>query len=105
MDALDLAIKNGVRVHDLATGRSEPIRKVYFSLAFGLEEAVTKSLVIGKAFEFPQLLEISDPVIADGLGDGLGERRVTKHQPAPRCDAVCFVVEALGKHLSKVLDR
>ena len=49
--------------------------------------------------------EVGDPAVADGLGDGAGERRVGQQQPAPRRDAVGLVVEALGKHLGQVLDR
>ena len=97
--------KMRVRVHDLPGRRLEPVGKLHFGLALGLAEVVAKALVVGQRLELAQLTEVGDPAVADGLGDGAGERRVGQQQPAPRRDAVGLVVEPLGKHLGQVLDR
>ena len=104
MDALDLAIEDGVRIHDLAGRRLEPVGKLQLGLALGLAERVAKASVVGQRFEFAQLSEVGDPAVADGFGDRAGQGGVRQQQPAPRRDAIGFVAEALGKHLGQILD-
>ena len=44
VDALDLAIEDGVRVHRLTGGRLEPVGKLRLGFALGLAEGVAKAL-------------------------------------------------------------
>ena len=105
MDALDLAVEDGVRVYRLAGGRFEPIGKLHFGLALGLAEGVMQAPVVGQRLELAQLAEVGHPAVADGAGDRASERRVRQPQPAARRDAVGLVVETLGEHLGQILDR
>ena len=105
VDALDLAIENGIRVDNLARRGFEPIGKMRFGVALGLAERVAESFVVGERLELAQLAEIGHPPVADRVGDRAGERRVRQQQPAARGDAVGLVVEALGKHLGEIFDR
>ena len=105
VDALDLAIKDGVRIHGLPGGGFEPLGELSFGLALGLAEVVAKAPVVGQRFELAQLGQVGDPAVANGRGDRAGQGGVRQQQPAARRDAVGLVTEALGKHLGQVLDR
>ena len=41
-------------------------------IAVGRAELAPKGFVIGKRFELAELAEIGDPVLAEGLRDGVG---------------------------------
>ena len=105
VNALDLAIEDRVRVHRLPGRRLEPGDELRLGRALGLTESGAELAAVGERLEMTQLSEVGDPVVADGLGDRAGQRRVGQQQPAARRDAVGLVAEALGKHLGQVLDR
>src|SRR5260370_22446374 len=99
VDALDLAIKNCVRIYPFSSLRFEPVGKPGFRLASSLAEVVTKAFVLGKRLQLAKLAEIGDPALTDRVADRASERRICQQQPAARCDAVGLIVKALGKHL------
>src|SRR5258708_4384780 len=61
--------------------RIEPVGELPFGLALCLTEGIAKALVGGKRLEIAQLAEVRDPTVADGLGDGSGERGVRLLSP------------------------
>ena len=93
------------RIHCLPGGGSEPVGKLRFGSALGLEEGGAKIAVVGQRFQPAQLAEVGYPAVADGLGDGARERGIRQQQPAARRDAVGLVVEPLRKHLGQIFHR
>ena len=74
VDAFDLAVENGVRIDALARGGFEPVRKFHLRFALGRAKGLLKVDVVGQGFELAQLAKLRNPAIADGLGDGAGQR-------------------------------
>ena len=74
VDAFDLAIKDGVRIHDSARRGLEPVGKAGLGVALGLAEVITKAPVVGQRLELAQLGQVGDPAVADGFGDRTGQR-------------------------------
>ncbi len=105
MDAFDLTIEDGVRINGLAALRLKPLGKLHFCRALRLADRVAEPLVAGQFLELGQLGEIGNPAVADGLSDGVGERRVRQQQPPSRRDPVGLVVEPLGIQLSQIFYR
>src|SRR5208337_5039280 len=98
VDALHLGVDEGVRVYRLTGGRLQPVGKLRFRLVLGLPKAFAKCAVVGEGLEFPEFFTIRDPALADGLGDGSGERGVREEKPAARSYAIGLVAKALGEH-------
>src|SRR5947209_535578 len=76
VNALDLRIEDRVGVNRYAGCRFEPVCELRFGLALCLAESETKVSVAGKRLEPAQLTEVCDPILANGLGDNAGERRI-----------------------------
>src|SRR5215469_833460 len=69
VDALNLAVKNCVRIHCYSGLRSNPSSKSGFRLASGRAKAVAKAYVSSERLQFAQLAEIREPAFADCLGN------------------------------------
>src|SRR5262249_47813944 len=105
MDALHLAVEDGVGVHDLARRSLEPVGEQGLGLSLGLAELQPEALVLGERLQTTELSQVDDPAIADRSGNRLSERRVGQQQPPARRDPVRLVVEAFGEHLRQILHR
>src|SRR5262249_22873292 len=105
VDALDLAVEDGVRIDRQTRCGLEPIRKLHFGLMFGLAIRITEALVVIKRLEPGQLVQIADPSIAYSLGNRARQRRVGDQQPASGGDAVSLIVETVREHFSEIPDR
>src|ERR1700677_1097747 len=105
MDALNLAIEDGVGVNDLPGRRFEPIGKLRLCRFLRFEEHFTEAVIWGKWFEFLELAQVSNPTLADHLCNCTCHRGIGLQQPAPWGYPIGFVVKTLGKHFGEILDR
>jgi hypothetical protein len=58
VDALDLAVEDGLRVHHEPGRRPEPVRELPFCRALGLAEVVEEAGVVGQRCQAPELAEV-----------------------------------------------
>ena len=105
MNALDLAIKNGVRVDGYVRVSLDPIGEPGLRRALGLLNLGAEGAVARQRPKLPQFGEIGDPGIVDRARDRFRERGICKPEPAPRRHSVGLVVEALRESLREVFDR
>src|SRR5215475_2428221 len=63
-----------------------------------------KALVGSERLEQAELLEVNNPAIADGAGEGLRQGRVREQQPASLGYTIGLVIETLGKKLGEIFD-
>ena len=104
MDALHLAVEDGIGVDHEARALLEPLCEANFGCALGRAESVLESRVFGHGYDVLEQGEVGDPVIADRLREEAGEVGVREQQPASGGYAVGLVVESLGEDLGQVGD-
>jgi hypothetical protein len=105
VDALDLAVKDGVRIDHLPADLLEPVGELHLGFALGAKERLLEIRIRGQRFEPAQFVEIDDPALVNCLGDGTRERRVGLQQPTPGSDAIGLVVETFREKFGQVLHR
>src|SRR5258705_4017868 len=105
VDALDLAIKDCVRIYRFSGLRFEPVGKSDLRLASGFAKTVAKHFVFGEWLQLAQVTEVRDPAVTYGVADRPSQRGVCKQQPTSGRDPIGLIVEALGKHLGQIFDR
>ena len=60
---------------------------------FDSHEFLLKLGIIGKGFEVAKSIEVPFPTVADRAGDQVAEEGITSEKPAPRSDAIGFVIK------------
>ena len=100
MDALDLAVEDRVRIHNLSGGCLEPMDKSCLGLTLGCMEGFLEARISSQGLEFVELAEVSDPLVADHFRDCARQFGIRFQQPAARRNSVGLIVETLGKHFS-----
>ncbi len=93
VEAFDLDIEDGGRVHIYAAFVLDDFGQVHFVLVFDGHEGIAEPGVFGEGLEASELVNIANPTIADSGGDEVAEAWVGGLEPAARGDAVGFVVE------------
>ena len=76
--------------------------QAYFVLVLDVHELFLRLGVVHVDFQFLHLGQIRDPLVADLIGDPLGQALVGVKQESSLRDAVGLVVELLGEHLIEV---
>ena len=79
-------------------------RKADFVLVLDVEEFLSGSLVIRIDPELSHAGQVSDPLVADMIGDPVREQGVAVKEETPLRDAVGLVVELVREHLVEVLE-
>ena len=98
MQTLYLNVKHEVRIDPYAVMLLNKLSKLFLLLIFDTVELVN-CFVIDLAFQTLEVIKVSDPLLADEVGDELRQLGVAKTQPAALCYAVCLVLETLGIQL------
>jgi hypothetical protein len=84
VDALDLAVEDGVRIDDDVRTDPEPVGKPRLARALGFVKVRAERGVGREWPELLQLREIRDPGVAKNRsGNRLGQRRIGELEPAP----------------------
>ena len=60
---------------------------------FDSHEFLLKLGIIGKGFEVAKSIKVPFPTVADRAGDQVAEEGITSEKPAPRSDAIGFVIK------------
>ena len=105
VQALDLNIEDGARVHDNAVVLENVIREAHLVLVLDVHVLLAAPLIVHIDAELLHLGEVRDPLIADALRNPVGEQRVRVEQETALRDAVGLVVEFLGRELVEVAER
>ena len=93
---LDLAVKDGVRVDDLAGALCQVIGKFLLVGQFDLVQLLQHGLVVLVLVQLGQVGSIVLVAVTDGLIQQLAQLRVGGQQPAAVSNAVGHVLESLG---------
>ena len=92
---LDLAVKDRIRVNDLAGGLLQVVGKVGLVLTLDLGGGSLHGLVVHELLQLLQLGGVGLEAVTDGLLQQMGQARVGAEQPAAVGDAVRDVLECL----------
>ena len=101
MHALDLDVKDGVRVDLNVLLGAQPRGKALLVGLLDLQEPLDKPGVPAQGEKVLELGGVALPTVADGVGQERGQRRVAAHEPAAEGDAVGLVGELLGIELGE----
>ena len=105
VQALDLNIEDGTRIHDNAVVLENVVREAHLVLVLDVHVLLATLLIVHIDAELLHLGEVRDPLVADALRDPVGEQRVRVKQETALRDAVGLVVELLGRELVEVAER
>ena len=102
MDSLDLNIKERIWVHFDAVVLPNVLCQFLLVVLLNLTPCFAKLCILNECFKLLEVLQLLNPVVANLLGDELGELRITLQQPAAWSDPVGFVIEFLGPQLVEI---
>ena len=102
VQALDLDVEDRTGIHHAAQLIGDEGGQTPFVGVFDGQEAVPESGVLGQGFETPQLVQVADPAVADGLADERRQPGIAGQEPAPGRNAVGLVAEALREHFREI---
>ena len=102
VQALDLDVEDRTGIHHAAQLIGDEGGQNPFVGVFDGQEAVPESGVLGQGFETPQLVQVADPAVADGLADERRQPGIAGQEPAPGRNAVGLVAEALREHFREI---
>src|SRR5262249_6585765 len=107
VDALDLAVKERVRVEgdrlaSVLVLALNDLHEAQLVVALGGTPLVGERRIGGKWRQALELEQVSHPALTDGRGDEIGQRWIGLLQPAALRDAVGLVAELLRPHLVEV---
>ncbi len=104
VEALDLDVEDGVGVGLEAEGVEDRIGEDLLVGALDVGVGGEEAAVLCEGFELGELAEVGDPLVADGVGDEVGQTGVRLEEPAALCDAVGLIGEVVGHDLVEVLE-
>src|SRR5215475_9664676 len=103
MDAFDLAVEERIWIDALPARRRQPVGEACLGRALGLTKVGDKRSVLDQGEEMPELGQVRNPTVTNGLRDQPGEVRVRQQEPAAWRDAVGFIVEPFRKQVGEIL--
>ena len=102
MQSLDLYVENRAGIDFDSVVLEDIFCQAYFVLVLDVHELFLRLGVVHVDFQFLHLGQIRDPLVADLVGDPLGQVRIAVKKESSLRDAVGLVVELLGEHLIEV---
>src|SRR5215831_20236900 len=98
MYTFDLHIEEGIGVYTKIKAFDDETREGKLVGALGRSDLLLNAMVLGVVSKTDHLVEIIQNGIATDLTKDPGEIGVGLQQPAPECDSVGFVDNAIGIH-------
>ena len=102
VNSFDLNIKHGCRINFHPQRLQKPIRKFLFICLLDFKPGVLECGIIGHFLQFFKLIKVSQPFLANNLGEQSGQTGVAYGNPAPGGDTVCNITNFSRIHLVKI---